>query len=381
MAKQATYLKIGDVLPYTNGTVSTITKDQIVDLSTRIGIAADDIPVGVTGELWLEGVFEAIPAINTAAFTLGENLYWDADTGKLTNDVTETPAGWCVVAKLEAGTTTTIKLGVNGLGNGAVAAADVAISGSTTLADWRKEGALTKIDGADIADGSVAGSALAAAAFTADQITVSGAVTLADWRKGGDLEKIDGADISNGTISGAALAAAANVGLTQILVDGVTTLDSWQKAGDLTKFDGAKISSGTVALAALAATLRTFIFLSFRVDAADIANGDLMTDLTLPAGLTGEIVKLYARVTKAITTDAKAADINLELNTTNLTGGVISLAGLYAKGAVIEGTAITGNNVIASEDELSIEASGVTPFIEGEIEIIVVVKAALVTST
>lgn len=109
MAK-ATYIQNGSNINYTNGGASDIAAGDVVGLGTRIGIAAAAIPVGALGTVITEGVFEA-PAISTAAFALGDQVYWDATAEKLTN-VSEgnTLAGWCIAAKAESGATARIKL-------------------------------------------------------------------------------------------------------------------------------------------------------------------------------------------------------------------------------------------------------------------------------
>lgn len=107
----ATYIQKGETIDYTNGGAATISYGAVVPLTTRIGIAGEDIAVGATGSLHVEGVFEC-PAINTAAFAVGAALYWDATAGKLTTTSTSnTPAGWCVATKASAGTTAKVKIG------------------------------------------------------------------------------------------------------------------------------------------------------------------------------------------------------------------------------------------------------------------------------
>lgn len=109
--------------------------------------------------------------------------------------------------------------------------------------------------------------------------------------------------------------------------------------------------------------------LTFHFSAAAIANGDLLTNY-IP-GYAFKILKVDARCVAPVTTAAKAATINMEIVSTDLTGGVILLAGLYSMGAAQNGSAVTGNNTGSSTDSFSIEASSVTTFIEGEFEIII----------
>lgn len=92
---------------------------------------------------------------------------------------------------------------------------------------------------------------------------------------------------------------------------------------------------------------------------------DVVTNY-IPA-FAGAITKVSFVVTTPVTTAAKAVTLNLEIGTTNLTGGVISLtsANCTPLGAVIDGTAITANNTFGASDSISVEATSVTAFTEG----------------
>jgi len=72
---------------------------------------------------------------------------------------------------------------------------------------------------------------------------------------------------------------------------------------------------------------------------------------------------------KTATTADKAATLNAEIETTNLSGGVLALtsANCTPKGAQVAGTEITGNNAFTATQKISIEASSVTAFAEGAI--------------
>ncbi len=106
--------------------------------------------------------------------------------------------------------------------------------------------------------------------------------------------------------------------------------------------------------------------LSIPVKLSKIATGDLLTAFT--PGFPGRIVKASLVVTDPVTTADKSASINLEINSTDVSGGVLALtsANCATLGAVVNATAITGNNVFDADDTISIEASGVTAFAEGE---------------
>ena len=71
--------------------------------------------------------------------------------------------------------------------------------------------------------------------------------------------------------------------------------------------------------------------------------------------------------TVAVTTAAKASTINLEIGTTDVTGGVISLtsAACTPKGVKVAGTAITAANTGSASAVISVEATATTAFAEG----------------
>lgn len=108
------------------------------------------------------------------------------------------------------------------------------------------------------------------------------------------------------------------------------------------------------------------VLLQIPVDLAAItAAGDVVTDIR--PGVDGVIENVEFLVTKPVTTAAKAADLNLEIGTTNVTGGVVALTSAAATplGKTIAGSAITAENTIKRDDKLSVEAANVTAFVEG----------------
>lgn len=105
----ARYVQRGETIDFINNTSAVIEAGDVVTLGTRIGIAATDIPVGVTGTINIIGVFD-IPADNTAAFTVGQAVYFK--DGKLTGtDTGAIYAGWVVEPKATAATKARIKIG------------------------------------------------------------------------------------------------------------------------------------------------------------------------------------------------------------------------------------------------------------------------------
>jgi hypothetical protein len=105
--------------------------------------------------------------------------------------------------------------------------------------------------------------------------------------------------------------------------------------------------------------------LPFFLNLADIAAGDLLTNYT--PGHRFAIVGVDFRVCKPATTAAKLATLNLEIGTTDLTGGTVALtsANCTPAGAAVAGAAVTAANTGTSTDTISIEASSVTAFVEG----------------
>lgn len=111
---------------------------------------------------------------------------------------------------------------------------------------------------------------------------------------------------------------------------------------------------------------------------ARIANGDLLTNWT--PGFKGTLLGVAAFVADPATTADKLATLNLEIDAVNVTGGVLSLtsANMTPLGAVVAATAITAANVFTAVQTISIEASGVTAFVEGEIVLLITYASDLV---
>ena len=114
--------------------------------------------------------------------------------------------------------------------------------------------------------------------------------------------------------------------------------------------------------------------LSFPVLLSSVANGDIVTGVV--PGYPFKILGFSALVTTAVTTGAKAASFNLEIGTTNLTGGVIALTSANATplGAIVASSAITAANVGSSTAAISIEAASVTTFAEGAVTLLISIQ-------
>lgn len=116
---------------------------------------------------------------------------------------------------------------------------------------------------------------------------------------------------------------------------------------------------------------QTFIF---PIDLASITAADVVTDFY--PRVDGTIEYFGFEVDKAVTTASKLATLNLEIGTTDVTGGVISLTSAAAtpKGKIIDGTAITGTNTLTRSSAISVEATAVTAFSEGTGSLIIRVR-------
>lgn len=113
------------------------------------------------------------------------------------------------------------------------------------------------------------------------------------------------------------------------------------------------------------------VTLSVSVDAADIANGDVLTTHPVPAFF-GKVGAWRAVCEKAITTTGKTATLNLEIGTTDIDGTSTAYAGAKVLGAVTALNAPTAghaSNAFKPGDTFSVEAGSVTAFIEGRVRI------------
>lgn len=132
-------------------------------------------------------------------------------------------------------------------------------------------------------------------------------------------------------------------------------------AGYLVEYVGA--SSAWVYMSWKLNKQKSYVVLHFSVDAADIADGDIVT--TMVPGVVGLITKFSKTIEKAVTTGAKGTTLNLEIGTTNVTGGSLVCTGAESLGAYQAATAITAANVLAAASTLSVEAASTTTYIEG----------------
>ena len=69
----AIFYQIGDVIDYT--AAEALSFGEVVDLSTRIGVAGADIAKDAAGPVQVTGVYRIPKA--SGAVTVGQALYWD----------------------------------------------------------------------------------------------------------------------------------------------------------------------------------------------------------------------------------------------------------------------------------------------------------------
>jgi len=105
---EASYVFEGKNIPYDNDSAADIEYGDVIDLGTGIAIAAEDIDAGETGTIVTEEVFD-LPAITTAAFAVGQQVYWNG-TAITNTPGANTPAGEVVLAKAETGAVARVKI-------------------------------------------------------------------------------------------------------------------------------------------------------------------------------------------------------------------------------------------------------------------------------
>lgn len=95
MAK-ANYWHKGNSIDFVNSTDKIIEASEIVVIGNHVGIAGTEIGIGETGTLIMEGVFK-MPK-GSAAISVGEDVYYNAESGTITKTTTDTPTGYAVAA-------------------------------------------------------------------------------------------------------------------------------------------------------------------------------------------------------------------------------------------------------------------------------------------
>jgi len=105
---QAKYVQRGETIDFINNTSADIVAGEVVDLSSRIGIAATAIPVGTKGAINVMGVYD-LPALATEALTIGQPVYYKDGKVQAT-EADAIPAGWIIEPKSQTGTIARLKI-------------------------------------------------------------------------------------------------------------------------------------------------------------------------------------------------------------------------------------------------------------------------------
>lgn len=109
MAILARYYQPGSALDYINNTVKTINAGTVIDLKTRIAIAASDIAPGQRGAIEMEGVWIFPKTAGSGEIKLGAPVYFDG-TGITGIAGSSTPAGYATADASDEDTEVTVKL-------------------------------------------------------------------------------------------------------------------------------------------------------------------------------------------------------------------------------------------------------------------------------
>ena len=105
---KATYYQRGETLDYTP--TEKTEAGQVVDLKTRIGVAAEDIPANQPGHVHVVGVF-AMTKADGEAITQGAAVYYDAEADAITaTEDSNTPAGYAAASAAATDATVLVKL-------------------------------------------------------------------------------------------------------------------------------------------------------------------------------------------------------------------------------------------------------------------------------
>lgn len=132
-------------------------------------------------------------------------------------------------------------------------------------------------------------------------------------------------------------------------------------------------TGGSATQTALAAGVGVYN-LNFQLDLADIADGDLVSDLLL--GHKFKILESYFVATEPATTGAKATTLSLAITDVAVTNSAIALtsANCTPAGAKVQNAGALAANTGASTDTLSILAASTTAFVEGKGVLVVCIQ-------
>ena len=126
--------KPSNKIEYFNDTTDTYNPGDVIVFGNQVTVACSYIKPNRKGIVYVEGIFENMPAVSDTAFAVGDSLYWNEDDEQLTTDSADVPAGICAAPKAEADTTATLRLQPLG-GAGASGGGDMLADGSVPMTD------------------------------------------------------------------------------------------------------------------------------------------------------------------------------------------------------------------------------------------------------
>lgn len=104
----AIFYQTGDVIDYT--AAEPLSFGDVVDLSTRIGVAGADIAKDAAGPVQVTGVYRIPKA--SGAVTVGQALYWDNSAKNITTTAdSNIPAGWAASSATNEAPDVLVKIG------------------------------------------------------------------------------------------------------------------------------------------------------------------------------------------------------------------------------------------------------------------------------
>jgi predicted RecA/RadA family phage recombinase len=202
--------------------------------------------------------------------------------------------------------------------------------------------------------------------------------TGATWSVGQAIYVIAATGIATVTATGNVPAgfafAAAIEGATtgQLLLGGQHAMATAANVAGLTDNSGGAAADGTLAANGAVSII------SIPVALAEVADGDVVTGFT--PGFAGTILRTQFVVTVPVDTADDLSTLNLEIGSTDVTGGSIALTSATATpvGKTIAGAAVTGAATFTASDTISVEASATTPFAEGSGVLLITVASDVV---
>jgi predicted RecA/RadA family phage recombinase len=109
------HVQQGAIMPWTNGTGSAVSANDVVVVGNFVCVALGDIADGAAGVLATEEVFE-IPKNNNLVISQGDAVYWDVTDGNINKTAEDNYyAGLAFAAATQTATTVKVKLGAYGL--------------------------------------------------------------------------------------------------------------------------------------------------------------------------------------------------------------------------------------------------------------------------